>query len=282
MEFGVNTWVWTAEVTNAELASLVDTAAEMGFDLVEVPLEDHTHLDYDQAAETIQAAGLDVSVAAVMTTERDLVHESAERRRTGRQYLRRAIDATATLGGDHLVGPMYAATGRLWDLDGDERAETEATLVAELEDLARYAADQGVTLCIEPLNRFETSLLNTTAQARRVVDAVDHDACTLLLDTFHLNIEERDVPGAIRTADPYVGHIHACGNDRGAPGSGHLPWDRIAVALEEAEYDGPVVIESFTPAVESIATAAAVWRPLAPSQDDLARDGLAHLRERLA
>nr|MDQ2997623.1 sugar phosphate isomerase/epimerase [Chloroflexota bacterium] len=126
------------------------------------------------------------------------------------------------------------------------------------------------------------SFINLAAQVIELVDLVDHPSCQLMLDTFHMNIEERALGDAIRAVGKRLHHVHACENDRGAPGSGHVPWDEVALALREIGYNGPVVIESFTSKVKSIARAAAIWRPLANSQDDLARDGLAFLKELLA
>jgi D-psicose/D-tagatose/L-ribulose 3-epimerase len=137
-------------------------------------------------------------------------------------------------------------------------------------------------LCVEPLNRFETSFLNLSEQAIEVVDRVDHKSCGILLDTFHMNIEEKSIGEAIRAAGPRLKHLHTCENDRGAPGSGHVPWTEVAAACRDIGFDGPFVIESFTSAVKSIARAAAIWRAFAPSQDALAQDGLKYLRELLA
>jgi D-psicose/D-tagatose/L-ribulose 3-epimerase len=111
-----------------------------------------------------------------------------------------------------------------------------------------------------------------------VVDRVDSPAVGVLLDTFHMNIEEKDQATAIRLAGTKLAHFHACGNDRGAPGADHIAWETITAALHEIGYDGAVVIESFTPDNQTIARAAAIWRPLAETQDALARDGLAFLR----
>jgi D-psicose/D-tagatose/L-ribulose 3-epimerase len=154
-------------------------------------------------------------------------------------------------------------------------------LVPQLRSLAQMAGDAGVTLCIEPLNRFETSFINLAAQAVELVDRVDHPACQMMLDTFHMNIEERSLGDAIRLAGDRLRHFHACENDRGAPGTGHLPWQDVAQGLADIGYAGPVVIETFTSKVTSIARAAAIWRPLATSQDALAREGLAFLRQLL-
>jgi D-psicose/D-tagatose/L-ribulose 3-epimerase len=135
-----------------------------------------------------------------------------------------------------------------------------------------------VTLGIEPLNRFETSFINTHQQAIELVDRVDHPNCAIMLDTFHMNIEEKSIGAAIRATGQRLCHLHSCENDRGAPGSGNVAWDEVKQALADINYDGPVVIESFTADAKSIAKAAAIWRKLAPSQDALAQDGLAFLR----
>ena len=111
-----------------------------------------------------------------------------------------------------------------------------------------------------------------------VVDRVGHPSCGLLLDTFHMNIEEQSIGDALRSAGSRLKHLHACENDRGAPGSGHVPWTEVAQALRDIRYNDGVVIESFTSKVKSIARAAAIWRPLAATQDALAENGLRHLR----
>jgi D-psicose/D-tagatose/L-ribulose 3-epimerase len=138
-----------------------------------------------------------------------------------------------------------------------------------------------VKLGIETLNRFETSFLNTTEQALELIELVDHPAVGLALDLFHLGIEEKDPAAALRAAGPRLIHLQVAENDRGTPGTGHLPWSEVAAALREIEYDGSVVIETFSDRVEAIARAAAIWRPLAPDSDTLARDGLTFLRSLL-
>jgi D-psicose/D-tagatose/L-ribulose 3-epimerase len=124
--------------------------------------------------------------------------------------------------------------------------------------------------------------MNLAQQAIEVVDRVDNPACGILLDTFHMNIEEKSVGDAIRAAGSRLKHLHGCENDRGAPGSGHVPWKEVAAAVTDAGYDGPVVIESFTSKVKTIARAAAIWRSFESSQDALAQNGLKFLRGLLA
>ena len=282
MQLGVNTWVWASPLSDGELATLVPHVAEMGFDWIELPLETIGGIDYAQAASLIRAHGLGVSTCAAMGSDRDLIHPDPAIRANGAAYMRQAIEATAALGGTNLVGPIYAAVGRTWQMTADERARDTALLVAQLRELAVYAQHHGVVLCIEPLNRFETSFINLVEQLIPIIDQVDHPACKIMLDTFHMNIEERSLGAAIQAAGTRLAHFHSCENDRGAPGSGHVPWAEVAAALHTVGYTGPVVIESFTSKVKSIARAAAIWRSFAPTQDDLARDGLRFLRGLLA
>jgi D-psicose/D-tagatose/L-ribulose 3-epimerase len=148
--------------------------------------------------------------------------------------------------------------------------------------LARYAGDHGVTLGVEPLNRFETSFLNLAEQAIEITDRVGHPSCKIMLDTFHMNIEEKSAGDAIEAVGNRLCQLHACENDRGTPGSGNVDWEQVSSALSKIQFDGPVVIESFTSKVQSIARAAAIWRPLADSQDELSQDGLAFLQKNLA
>jgi D-psicose/D-tagatose/L-ribulose 3-epimerase len=277
-QIGVNAWVWSSPITTAELGRLAPLIAGMGFDLVEVPIESTTDLDYRQGADIARANRLAVSVCAAMGPDRDLIHPDESVRKNGMDYVRHCIEAAKTLGATNVVGPLYSAVGRTWQQSADDRARDLDLLVHQLKELAAFAGERGITICVEPLNRFETSFLNLASQAIEVVDRVDHKACGLLLDTFHMNIEERSIGDAIRAAGPRMKHLHTCENDRGAPGSGHVPWAEVAQACRDIKYQGPMVIESFTNKVKSIARAAAIWRSFASTQDALATDGLRYLR----
>ena len=278
MKIGVNTWVWTSPLTTDEVERLVPKVAKMGFDWIEFPLEDIGGFDYKATAALLKDHGLGVSTCVAMGPDRDLIQEDPEIRANGMAYVRDSIDATKALGATNVVGPLYSAVGRTWQSTSEERAENLDLLVKNLKELAAYAGERGVLLGVEPLNRFETSFINLAAQVIEVVDRVDHPSCRIMLDTFHMNIEEKSAGDAIRAAGPRLIHLHACENDRGTPGSGNVTWGEIGQALKDIDYDGPVVIESFTAKVKTIARAAAIWRPLADSQDALAEDGLAFLR----
>jgi len=278
VRLGVNTWIWASPLTTDVLEALLPTVLEVGAEHLEIALEVPDLLDSARAASLLSGSGLSVSVCAAIGPDRDLIHPDRGVRENAANYLRCCIETTAALGGRNLVGPLYSAVGRVWSMTRAEREADTALLVEQLKKLATYAAEHGVTLCLEPLNRFETSFINLTSQALEVVQRVNHPALGLMLDTFHMNIEERSLGQAITLAGPWLKHLHACENDRGAPGSGHVPWLEVKAALGHIGFDGPVVIESFTDQVRSIARAAAIWRPLAESQDALARDGLHFLR----
>ncbi|MBZ0302541.1 MAG: sugar phosphate isomerase/epimerase [Anaerolineae bacterium] len=282
MKFGVNTWVWVSPLTTDEVARLAPKIAQMGFDWFEVALEGLDDLDYATAAAILRDNGLGTSICAAMGTDRDLIHPDKAIRDNGVTYIKHCVDAVKTLGGNAVGGPLYSSVGRVWRMSADERARDTELLVKQLRGLAEYAGDQGVMLCVEPLNRFETSFINLATQAIEVVDRVAHPSCRVMLDTFHMNVEESSLGDAIRAAGSRLAHFHACENDRGAPGSGHVPWSNVAAALKDIQYDGPVVIESFTDKVESISRAAAIWRQLAPSQDALAANGLKFLKQLLS
>ena len=272
---GVNSWVWVSPPTDANILEIAPRVKAMGFDLLELGVENPGDWEPARVAEILAANDLGASVCAVMGEGRDLLERDLIA--STQEYIRTCIDAAVTVGSSVVAGPVYTPTGKTWRMDDAARAAAVDRLVEGLRPLADYAGEHGIRLAIEPLNRFETSFLNTAAQTMEVVDRVDSPAVGVLLDTFHMNIEEKDQAVAIRLVGDKLVHFHACGNDRGTPGDDHIAWEAITAALHEIEYDGAVVIESFTPDNQTIARAAAIWRPLAETQDALARDGLAFL-----
>ena len=276
---GANTWIWVSPPTDERLAALAPRLREWGFDLVEIPVESPGDWDPARTADLLGNLGLGATIVVAMSPDRDFVSTDRDTVSSTQDYVRYCIDAAATLGGNVVAGPLYAPVGRTGLIDESERAQSIERLVRNLRPVAGYAGERGVRLGVEPLNRFETSLINTAAQALEVVAQVDSPACGILLDTFHMNIEEKHPAEAIRAVGSHLVHFHACGVDRGIPGADHTDWVAIAGALGDIAYDGPVAIESFTTENQTIATAASIWRPLASSQDEIAIQGLAFLRQ---
>jgi D-psicose/D-tagatose/L-ribulose 3-epimerase len=275
---GASTWIWVSPLTDDRLAELAPHVCELGFDVIELQVEEPGQWDPDLAAELTAGHGLATSLCCVMGPGRDLSVADRGVVAATQEYLRGCIDVAKRIGSRVVAGPMYAPVGKLWRLEAGERRTTVARVAEALRPLADHAGQRGVRLAVEPLNRYETSLVNTVDQGLELVGLVDSAACGLLLDTFHLNIEETDPATAALTAGKRIAHVHACGTDRGAPGGDRFAWDDFAGALSAAGYDGALCIESFTPEQETIATAAAIWRPLASSPDRLASDGLEFLR----
>lgn len=213
-----------------------------------------------------------------MGPDRDLRGEP-EHQQTGMTYMKALIDQMVDLDCPSLIGPVYSAVGRADAVPRDEYKAQWKTVVKNLKELAAYAEDKGRLICLEPLNRFETDFINTCDQGLQMLADVDSPALKLHLDTFHMNIEEKNQADAIRKAGSALGHFHACGSDRGTPGGDHIAWPSIVAALKEIGYDKDVVIESFTTDVKVIARAAAIWRRIEPTQDEIAVKGLKFLKE---
>ncbi|HEV7753338.1 MAG TPA: sugar phosphate isomerase/epimerase [Baekduia sp.] len=281
MRFGASSFIWVSPFTTGEAAGLAARVAGLGFDIMEICIEDPAQVDGAAIRAAAEAEGLQVSVCGAFGPDRDVSHDDPAMRRAGVEYLRTCIDLAVATGSPHVVGPMYSATGKARLLPEGERERQRGWAAEGLREAGEYAAEHGIRLGMEPLNRFETDLVNTTEQGLDLCARIDLDNVGLLLDTFHMNIEEKDVGAAIRAAGDRIVLFHACENDRGTPGAGHVDWAAVADALADAGYDGDVVIESFTPEIQEIARAVSTWRPVAASGDALAVDGLRFLRERL-
>jgi D-psicose/D-tagatose/L-ribulose 3-epimerase len=283
ISIGVNAWVWTSPfTTDSEGLALMDKAKQMGFDSFEFGLEDTSHVDPAKLKQKLQQTGLRCVICGAFGPDRDLTHEDSSVRENSLNYITTAIRMCKEAGVKTLAGPMYSAVGKRRHVPPDQKKKEWDLAVKGLKEAGKRAADAGITLAIEPLNRFETDLVNTAEQCERLVNDIGMNNVGFHLDSFHMNIEEKNSGDAIRRAGKRLYHFHACENDRGAPGSGvNVDWPNIAAALKEVGYKGEAVIETFTPKTKSIAAAAAIWRTLAPTQDGLAQDGLAFLRKTL-
>src|SRR5690606_30843566 len=177
----------------------------------------------------------------VMGEGRELVAADPGTVATTQDYLRQVVDVAATVGSPVIGGPAYASVGRTWRMSDAERRSRYAELRDNLAPVLEHAAATGVRVAVEPLNRYETSVLNTVDQALEALGELPPAACGLALDLYHMNIEERSIADAIRRAGSRIAHVQVCGNDRGAPGADHLDWPGIMAALDDAKYRGPLV-----------------------------------------
>jgi D-psicose/D-tagatose/L-ribulose 3-epimerase len=278
LPIAVNTFVWHSPLTDDLLDDRLRRIADWGFDAVELPLEQPGDWDPVHAADLLAELGLANVVGAVFGPGRELAAAPAEIVESTKEYVRTAIRVAEQQRSPLVIGPMYTSVGRTWRTDSGERQRLLAELRSALAELAEYAGEHGVRLAIEPLNRYETSLLNTAEQVMELIADLPAETVGVNLDTYHMNIEETSYQDAFGLVGDRLLHVQVCANDRGAPGNDHVDWEGIRTALARIGYRGMLGIESFTADNETIATAASIWRPLASSQDALAVDGLKFLR----
>ena len=280
MHFGINTFLFTSPFTNRS-TRLFAQFKKWGFDSVEIAIEDPAHIDPAHVKRELDRHGLVCgSVCACLGPERDL-RGTPEQQDTGLGYLMALINQMVVLDCPSLIGPVYSAVGRADAVPSHEYRRQWKTAVKNLKLLCEFAEIQSRQVCLEPLNRFETDFINTCDQGLKMINDVNSPALKLLLDTFHMNIEEKHQGDAIRRAGRHLGHLHACGSDRGTPGNDHIDWRGIRTALRDIRYKGDVVIESFTPDVKVIARAAAIWRRIEPTRQEIAVKGLKFLKRNL-
>ncbi|HEO71391.1 MAG TPA: sugar phosphate isomerase/epimerase [Candidatus Hydrogenedentes bacterium] len=275
VRFGLNLLVYTAAFTKAEL-DLVPKVADFGYDGVEILFGDLDILAPAETRKACEAAGMGMTACAVMTSGENISSPDADVRKSGVARLKRIVDITAEMGGDAVGGPLYAPVR---ELTGKPRTDDEWKWAAEgLRAAAEHAERTGIILAIEPLNRFETHVINTVLDGAKLVREVDHPNLKIQVDTFHANIEDKDTAAAIREAGSAVGHFHASESDRGVPGTGQVRWKECFSALRDINYTGWVTIESFATGIVDLCAAACIWRPIYDSADGLAKDGLAFLK----
>ncbi|HYP05344.1 MAG TPA: sugar phosphate isomerase/epimerase family protein [Bryobacteraceae bacterium] len=278
MQFGVNTLLWTAAFDRSHL-HLLPPIKDAGFDGVEIARFDFAGFPAAELRRETEALGLQPIFCSALTGNASIITDDTAVRSRSLAFLKDGIQVAAELGAHTFIGPYLSAVGLL---HGRRRTADEWKRAVEgLQSLGDTLTSCGVTLAVEPLNRFECYSLNTAADAVALCDAVGHPNVGILYDTFHGHIEEKQTGDAIRRSGKHLKHVHTCENDRGVPGSGQVHWDEVFPALKDAGYDGWLVIESFGQNVPEIAAAACIWRDLAPSPEAIMLGGLEFLKARV-
>ena len=246
IKFGASTWLWASPFTTETIEDLFPKISQMGFDVVEIAVEDPTLIDIKKVRSALDKYGLDVTICGAFGDSRDLTNESMEVQKNGLSYIEDCLDICQELGVSFFAGPMYSAVGKARMLPPEQRKAEWDLAVKNLRLVCEMAAARGLQIALEPLNRFESDLVNTTEDALRMVKDIDHPEAKVMIDSFHMSIEERDVESAIKAAGDKLIHVQVSENYRGAPGSGQTPWDAYKRGLEAIGYQGVVSIESFT------------------------------------
>jgi D-psicose/D-tagatose/L-ribulose 3-epimerase len=275
MKFGVNTFIWTANFDRSHLPLLPQLKAG-GFDGVEVPLFRPAEFATADIAKGLAENGLECTICSVLTGGLSIISEDAAVRRQTRVHMEECVKTAAEVGARIMAGPLYSPVGYL---TGRRRTADEWKWAVDCyQSLGPVLQQYGVTIAIEPLNRFETYFLNTAQDAAALCDQIGHPNVGVLFDTFHANIEEKDIAQGYRTVGRHLKHVHTCENDRGIPGTGHVEWKPVFQALHDLKYDGWLTIESFGFALGELSAAASIWRDIAPTPESIAYEGVKFLR----
>jgi D-psicose/D-tagatose/L-ribulose 3-epimerase len=278
IQFGISTWVWTSPF-KTESTKLFPTIKEMGYDVVEVPVEDPEIIDAEQVKQALDEHQLEAVICGAFGPGRDLTNDDPAVHQQCFDYLDALMDLADAWDADFIAGPMYSAVGKARMVSPDQKKKEWELAVNNLRKVSQKAANNGLQLAIEPLNRFESDLINTTSQAKQLIKDINHPSAKIMVDGFHMSIEEKSLEDAIRTAGDDLIHVQTSENYRGTPGTGQTDWQSFNRGLEAVDYSGVVSIESFTSDNQELADAVCIWRPLADDQDQMAREGLQFLEQ---
>jgi len=279
MKFGVNTFIWSGTFDPSNFG-LLPIIKEAGFDGVEVPLFRPQDFQASSIRKAVEAQGLECNACTVLVDGFSLISDSADVRRRTRQHLEDIVKVAAEAGVGIVAGPLFSPVGYL---PGRRRTSDEWNWAVEgFQSLGDTLAAHQVTFAIEPLNRFETYFLNTAADAAKLAEQIGHPNIGILFDTFHANIEEKEIAAGYLTVGPHLKHVHTCENDRGIPGSGHVEWDQVFHALHSMDYDGWLTIEGFGFAIKDVSAAAAIWRDIERTPESIAFEGVKFLKQKVA
>ena len=281
VKFGVSTWLWTSPFTT-DTVSLFPKIKSMGYDTVEIPVEYPEMIDGKKVKAALQSNGLQAVVCGAFGPTRDLTHDDLSVHENCFAYIRQCFDLCNEWGAGFLAGPMYSAVGKARMISAEQRKTEWERAVNNIYKVCILAQQRGLQIAIEPLNRFESDLINTADDVMRLIHDVNHSAAKVLLDGFHMAIEERNMEQAITSVGDKLIHVQVSENYRGTPGTGQTSWDSFKKGLTNINYKGVVSIESFTPEIKELAGAVCIWKNLASSQDEFAREGLTFLKKLLS
>jgi len=280
VKFGVSTWLWTSPFTT-ETVALFPKIKSMGYDVVEIPVEYPEMIDAKKVKAALDQNGLDAVVCGAFGPTRDLTHDDPTVHDNGFHYITQCLDLCNTWDAKFLAGPVYSAVGKARMISTEQRKKEWDRAVTNLHKVCRLAQERKLDIALEPLNRFESDMVNTADDVLRLVNDINHPSAKIMLDGFHMAIEERNIELAITSVGGRLIHVQVAENYRGTPGTGQTPWDSLKQGLQNINYKGTVSIESFTPEVKELAGAVCIWKNLATSQDGFAQEGIQFLKKLL-
>lgn len=277
VKFGMNLQLWTGSVGEKHF-KLFENIKKWGFDGVEIPVFVLEPRLIPKIRGCLNDLRLKLTTGTICLQENNPISTDPKIRGKAIDVLRKNIDDSIALRSEVLAGPFHSALG---SFTGVPRTQQEWEWCIEyLKKGAQHAKQGGLKLSIEPLNRFECYFLNTMADSAELIKEVNDSSVGFLYDTFHANIEERDIRQSIVKNAAGINHVHISENDRGIPGTGHVRWDETLKALKEIKYSGWLTIESFGRALPELAAATKIWRELFESEESVAVEGLKFLKSK--
>lgn len=279
MKYGMNMLLWTTDVNDSH-SQILETLKKQGYDGVELPVFDLDGNKFKALGERLKNIGLQSTAVTVCTAEANPISESPAIRQAGLDHIKKCVDMCQLAGATHLVGPIHSALGVF---SGTGPTPDEWSRAKDiLTKAGDHAKQAGVTLVVEYLNRFETYFLTSAADATRFVQDVNHPSVRTMYDTFHANIEEKDLAQAMRTMAPVMAHVHISENDRSTPGEGHVDWATTFKTLKELKYDGWLTVEAFGLALPALAAATKIWRRMYTNEETLSANALKFMKANMA
>jgi D-psicose/D-tagatose/L-ribulose 3-epimerase len=272
IRFGMHSSLWTGAWTREGAELSVSEAARYGLNVIEIALLEPDKVDIRHSLDLFERHEIAPTASLGLPIEAEATRHPDE----AQAFLMRALDVAHQLGCNTLTGVTYSTLG--YRTGSPPTAAEYDNIVKALKPVARRAGEYGMTLGLEPCNRYETHLLNTARQTIDLMARIDEPALMIHLDTYHANIEEKGFEAALEDGAGKVRYVHLSESDRGVPGSGNVDWKSVMTALKGANFDGDLVCESFVNMMPQLASALSVWRPVARDRQDVLEIGVPYLK----
>ncbi|ASY23579.1 D-psicose/D-tagatose/L-ribulose 3-epimerase [Candidatus Nanopelagicus abundans] len=279
LKFGGHALVWAGDWSEASARKAAASAKKAGYDYIEMLMIEPDKIDVAMTKAVLSEYGLFATASLGLSPETDVTSTNPSIVKKGDELLRKVVDKLHAIGSTELCGVIYCSLGKY---PGPASAENRANSIAAVARLADYAADKGININLEVVNRYETNIMNTGKEGLKFLEAVNRPNAYLHLDTYHMNIEEDGMSQAVLDAGDALGYVHIGESHRGYLGSGNVDFDTFFTALKKINYSGPITFESFSSVVvdPALSNALCIWRNLWEDSDDLAAHALKYMKAR--
>ena len=279
LKFGGHALVWAGDWSEASARKAAASAKKAGYDYIEMLMIEPDKIDVAMTKEVLSEYGLSATASLGLSPETDVTSTNPSIVKKGDELLRKVVDKLHAIGSTELCGVIYCSLGKY---PGPASAENRANSISAVTRLADYAADKGININLEVVNRYETNIMNTGKEGLKFLEAVNRPNTYLHLDTYHMNIEEDGMSQAVLDAGDALGYVHIGESHRGYLGSGNVDFDTFFSALKKIKYSGPITFESFSSVVvdPALSNALCIWRNLWEDSDDLAAHALKYMKAR--